>query len=77
MPITVRIVHTARICVEETDPEDEEHGEMRHRGVRGLVAGEETGKPYEGRREEEKECNTAEDNCERMRPMACFMRRPV
>jgi hypothetical protein len=72
MPITVRIVHTARICVEETDPEDEEHGEMRHRGVRGLVAGEETGKRYEGRREEE-----AEDNCERMRPMGCFMRRPV
>ena len=50
---------------------------MRHRGVRGLVAGEETGKRYEGRREEEKECNKAEDNCEWMRPMGCFMRRPV
>ena len=30
---------------------------MRHRGVRGPVAGEETGKGHEGRREE------AEDNC--------------
>jgi hypothetical protein len=36
---------------------------MRHRGVRGLVAGEETGKRHENRREEENECRKAEDHC--------------
>jgi hypothetical protein len=75
MPITVRIRPHGEDRVDETEPEDEEYGEMRHRGVRGLVAGEGTGKRHERRDEEEKECSNAEDNCER--PMGCFMRRPA
>jgi hypothetical protein len=63
MPITVRIAPHGEGCVEETDPEDEEHAKC---GIADFAGWWPAKRParHEGRREEEeKECNKAEYNC--------------